>query len=141
MFELDPKLKQSSYPVGRFELCQMLLSKDCRFPWFILVPMRPQLREIYQLSEADRAQLMAESCLVSQTLQDLYQPTKLNVAVLGNVVAQLHMHHIARFSNDAAWPGPVWGLSGAREYTEDEARREVEQMHRAVQGRLSWQRA
>jgi len=92
---------------------------DRRFPWVILVPARPGATEIVDLEAADRARLMEEIALVSGVMRDLFSPTKLNVAALGNVVAQLHVHVIARFASDDAWPRPVWG-SPAEPYRADE---------------------
>jgi diadenosine tetraphosphate (Ap4A) HIT family hydrolase len=96
---------------------------DRRFPWVILVPARPQVSEIIDLDAADRGLLMDEIALVSTTMRDLFQPTKLNVGALGNVVAQLHVHVVARNAGDAAWPGPVWGTAAERYRTDEIDRR------------------
>ena len=95
---------------------------DRRFPWVILVPARPDVSEIVDLGAADRAQLIEEIALVSTVMRDLFRPTKLNVGALGNVVAQLHVHVVARFASDDAWPGPVWGTTPER-YRADEIER------------------
>ena len=87
----------------------MLLLNDARYPWIILVPQQPELRELVDLSAADRIQLLDESSQVQQVLLDLFMPDKLNVGALGNVVPQLHLHHIARFHDDPAWPAPRSG--------------------------------
>ena len=81
------------------------------------VPDRDGIREIYQLDEADRAQLLRESCLLSEFLMQSFAGDKLNLAALGNQVPQLHLHHIVRYVSDAAWPAPIWGLQSARPYS------------------------
>lgn len=138
MFKLHPKLKEDCYSVGHFDLSQLLLSKDSRFPWFILVPALPDVSEIFHLSKSDRIQLMDESCAVQEALQQLYKPAKLNVAMLGNIVPQLHIHHIARFTHDAAWPGPVWGVAGAMGYEAEQVENTVKGMSQALEGSFGW---
>jgi diadenosine tetraphosphate (Ap4A) HIT family hydrolase len=90
---------------------------DCHYPWFILVPARADIREIYQLDADDRQQLLDESCRLSEFLMEAYAGEKLNVAALGNQVPQLHLHHIVRFASDAAWPAPIWGKQPAQAYS------------------------
>lgn len=116
MFELHPQLAKDTAPIGRFELCQLLLMNDSQYPWFILVPERENTREIHQLADADRTQLWDESALLSRALTDCLKPHKLNIAALGNQVPQLHVHHIVRYTHDAAWPAPVWGKLPAKPY-------------------------
>ena len=116
MFQLDPRLEADTQLLGAFPLSLLLLSKDANYPWCILVPQREGMREIYQLNEADRQQLLDESCLVAETLADLFGADKINVATIGNMVPQPHMHHVVRFKTDAAWPGPVWGAVAAATY-------------------------
>jgi diadenosine tetraphosphate (Ap4A) HIT family hydrolase len=108
-FALDPKLEADTLEITTLRLCAARLMNDRRFPWVILVPARGQVSEIIDLDAADRALLMDEIALVSTVMRDLFQPTKLNVGALGNVVTQLHVHVVARYASDAAWPGPVWG--------------------------------
>ena len=117
MFQLDPRLESSTLLLGAFPLSLLLLSKDANYPWCILVPQREGMGEIYQLSAGDRIQLLDESCLVAETLSNLFAADKINVATIGNMVPQLHMHHVARFERDAAWPGPVWGAVAAVTYS------------------------
>ena len=93
---------------------------DRRFPWLILVPERESVREIYELSAGDRAVLIEEITRASDALMRLVRPDKLNVGALGNVVPQLHIHIVARFAADSAWPGPVWGSGAAVPYSGDE---------------------
>ncbi len=111
MIKLHPQLKKDCIPLGEFSLCSLLLLNDANYPWFILLPNRPDITEIHQLSEADQQQLMAESVFFSLCLEQVFQPDKLNIAALGNIVPQLHVHHIARFTTDACWPAPVWGAA------------------------------
>jgi len=116
MFQLDPRLEADTQLLGAFPLSLLLLSKDANYPWCILVPKREGMCEIYQLNATDRQQLLDESCLLAQTLFDLFGADKINVATIGNMVPQLHMHHVVRRESDAAWPGPVWGAVEAMEY-------------------------
>lgn len=115
-FVLDSRLAADTVEVGELPLSRLLLMQDARFPWAILVPRRAGVREIIDLDTADAAQLLAEIRTVSAALRDLLNPDKLNVAALGNMVPQLHVHVIARFTSDAAWPGPVWGVGQAAPY-------------------------
>ena len=116
MFQLDHRLEADTLLLGAFPLSLLLLSKDANYPWCILVPQREDIREIYQLNGADRQQLLDESCLVAETLNTLFAGDKINVAAIGNMVPQLHMHHVVRFKTDAAWPGAVWGAVAAATY-------------------------
>ena len=93
---------------------------DSQYPWCILVPRRAELRELYNLSQADRRQLDLESVYLSKTLMHIFDGDKLNVAALGNVVSQLHIHHIVRYSSDPAWPAPVWGKHPVQAYADHE---------------------
>jgi len=120
MFELNPTLERDSILIGYLPLCQVRLINDRQYPWFILVPQRNGISEIYQLVEEDRSMLMAESCLLSETLHDAFSADKLNIAAIGNKVTQLHYHHIVRFENDACWPEPVWGKLPAIAYSQEE---------------------
>ncbi|WP_188914281.1 HIT family protein [Salinarimonas ramus] len=108
-FALDPRLDGDTVPVGDLALSSVLLMNDARHPWLILVPRRAGMVEIADLSEADAAALMAEIRIASRVLLEVAKPDKINVGTLGNMVAQLHVHVIARFASDPAWPGPVWG--------------------------------
>jgi diadenosine tetraphosphate (Ap4A) HIT family hydrolase len=115
-FILDPRLDADTMVLGRFRLSRVLLMNDVRYPWLILVPQKPELAEIIDLSEPDQMQLMREVAAASQALKVLFNPDKLNVGALGNRVRQLHVHVLARFVSDAAWPGPVWGVGQAQPY-------------------------
>jgi diadenosine tetraphosphate (Ap4A) HIT family hydrolase len=116
-FKLHPQLQQDCEQLGRFELCHVLLMRDAHYPWCILVPARADITEIYQLESADQQQLLRESSILAQTMAKVFEADKMNIAALGNVVPQLHIHHIARHRDDAAWPAPVWGKVAARAYT------------------------
>ena len=108
-FVLDPSLEAETSVIGELGLCKVLLMDDARFPWIVLVPKRAGLVEIIDLGSADLVRLIEEIATASGVLEAATSPHKLNVAALGNVVRQLHVHIIARFENDAAWPSPVWG--------------------------------
>ena len=118
MFVLDPQLDRDCVILGRFALGLLLLNRDANYPWFILVPQRPGITELYQLSRDDRKQLLEESCQLSEVLMDVFSGDKLNVAALGNLVPQLHLHHIVRYRGDRAWPRPVWGAAAPTAYTD-----------------------
>jgi diadenosine tetraphosphate (Ap4A) HIT family hydrolase len=115
-FALHPQLAADTVPVGDLPLCRVLLSKDANYPWLILAPRRPDIVELIDLAPADRATLSAEIDAASRALKAISECEKLNVAALGNVVPQLHVHVIARRHSDAAWPKPVWGAAPAIAY-------------------------
>jgi diadenosine tetraphosphate (Ap4A) HIT family hydrolase len=117
MADLHPRLKQDCLLIGRFTLCRLLLMRDANYPWFILVPDREDISEIFQLSGEDQVQLLRESSRLSAVLVERFRADKLNIAALGNVVPQLHVHHVVRYRDDPAWPAPVWGHAPARPYT------------------------
>ena len=117
-FELDPRLAADTFLVGETPLNQVLLMNDARYPWLILVPRRGDTTEPFELSEADQAQLWRESMRLGQAMKAHFAADKLNIAALGNQVAQLHVHHVARFHTDDAWPGPVWGVGSAVPYSD-----------------------
>lgn len=121
-FELDPRLAADTFVLGDMLQSRVLLMNDARFPWLILVPRRPNLREFLDLAATERAILMEEIAQTSAALKDATKADKLNVAALGNMVPQLHIHVIARFAGDPAWPGPVWGRGQAAPYETDAAR-------------------
>lgn len=117
MAGLHPQLQKDCLLIGRFTLCRLLLMQDAHYPWFILVPDREDISEIYQLSGEDQVQLLRESSQLSAVLVERFHADKLNIAALGNVVPQLHVHHVVRYRDDPAWPAPVWGHTPARPYT------------------------
>ena len=117
MVELHPQLQKDCLVIGRFPLCRLLLRQDANYPWFILVPDREAVTEIHQLNVDDRQQLMRESCALAAVLAGRFKADKLNIAALGNVVPQLHVHHVVRYRDDPAWPAPVWGCVPPTSYT------------------------
>lgn len=134
-FTLHPRLQSDTTVLGDFPLSRVLLSKEALGPWIILVPRVDELREIHHLPEQDQCQLIRESSAVATLLENDYQAEKINVGALGNLVPQLHLHHIARFSHDIAWPGPIWGNTNGTQRSEalqaalaDELREELSQI-------------
>nr|WP_232233366.1 HIT domain-containing protein [Pseudomonas putida] len=113
---MDSRLQQDSLVLGDFPLSRLLLSKDANYPWFILVPRRADVSELFQLDLADQQQLWKETTLLAEALKGEFLADKMNVATLGNVVSQLHMHVVVRHRGDAAWPAPVWGKVPALDY-------------------------
>lgn len=123
-FNVDPRIEASSLLIGDLSLCQVRLQNDARFPWLVLLPKRAGLTELTELSAAEHADLrndlLVAEGLVRRAAEVLGRPvSKLNIANLGNIVAQLHIHVIARHDQDAAWPGPVWGFGAAESYDPD----------------------
>jgi diadenosine tetraphosphate (Ap4A) HIT family hydrolase len=138
VFVLDQRLLQDTLPVGDFPLCRLLLSNDAQYPWFILVPRKPDISEVFQLSDDEQSQLWTETTSLSRTLQQLFNADKMNVAALGNVVSQLHVHVIVRRKVDAAWPAPVWGKHPAIPYTVEQAADVIERLKTALAHDLSF---
>ena len=129
MFQLHPQLAKDCRDMGRLALCRLLLMDDSQYPWFILVPERHDISEVHQLDEQDRARLWEESAMLSRALVRGFAPDKLNIAALGNVVPQLHVHHIARYRHDPAWPAPVWGKLPPKPYYGAEVEKLRKLMH------------
>lgn len=119
-FALDSRLAADSHPVARFALSELRLMDDSHYPWLVLVPQVAAARDLIDLEAAQRHQLCDEIDRASRLLRAAFRPHKLNVAALGNVVAQLHVHVIARFEDDPAWPAPVWGKVESRPYPPEE---------------------
>ncbi len=118
-FELDPRLGANPIVVD-WPLCTVFLENDARFPWLVLVPRRANKQEVFQLEDEDRAQFFHEMSVAAERLSNALSPSKMNVAMLGNMVPQLHAHVIARFATDPAWPGPVWNIGARRAYEDAE---------------------
>lgn len=131
-FELHPQLASDTHPVGDLPLCRVLLMDDANWPWAILVPRRPGVREAYELGADDQAQLARESSQVAAAMAALFAADKMNVAALGNVVPQLHLHHIVRHRDDPAWPRPVWGALPRQPYAPAAARAAVARLAAAL---------
>ena len=134
MFELHPQLAQDSVTVGDLPLSRVLLAKDGLYPWLILVPRRPGIEEIFELDEEDQRQLAQESAALARAMKDFFRADKMNIAALGNQVPQLHVHHVARYKTDAAWPKPIWGSVPARPYKTAELERRLAEMKALVAG-------
>lgn len=116
-WQLDPQLASDSHPVTRTALCEIRLMDDANYPWLIVIPQVDGARELFDLDAAQRAQLIEDVTEVGATLNALFTPDKLNVAALGNLVPQLHVHVVARHVDDPAWPAPVWGRVQAQPYS------------------------
>lgn len=127
-FELHPRLAQDCHPIGRFGLCRLLLMNDSQFPWFILVPEIAGVTELHQLSAEQRRQFIDESCYLAENLAALYRADKMNVAAIGNIVEQLHVHHVVRYRHDKAWPQPIWGKFSAVAYTPEQLAETVQRL-------------
>jgi diadenosine tetraphosphate (Ap4A) HIT family hydrolase len=132
-FSLDPRLAADTFPVGDLALCRVLLMNDSRFPWLILVPRRVNSSEIFDLAPPERAVLIEEAAQAGEKLKALIGAEKINIGALGNKVRQLHVHVVARFARDAAWPGPVWGAGLASPYPPRAAANWIEDLRRALE--------
>ena len=117
---LDERLEADTFPVTELPLCRVLLMNDTRFTWVILVPRQPGASEVFDLDEESQQQLWREASALGAAMKEAFEGDKINIAALGNMVSQLHVHIIVRHKNDAAWPGPVWGLGNAEPYTPDQ---------------------
>lgn len=115
-FSLDEKIEGDSIFIGDLPLCKFLLMNDSNYPWFLLVPRRAEIKEIFDLSEDDRKQLDFETVEVSKFIKSSFSPEKINIASLGNIVSQFHVHIIARYTDDISWPETVWGKYPYNEY-------------------------
>ncbi|HEY0660924.1 MAG TPA: HIT family protein [Lysobacter sp.] len=131
-WHLHPQLAEDTHPVAHFPLCELQLMDDSNHPWLILVPRVEEATELVDLSDLQQAELTREIARVSRALQTVFKPHKLNVAALGNLVPQLHVHVIARFTDDIAWPRPVWGTATAQPYSTEELVRRIERLRAAL---------
>lgn len=118
-YTLDNRLANDTVHVCILQFCEVRLMNDAQYPWLILVPQKDNVSELHQLDLEEQMLVLQDSNLTSKVLTDLYAPETLNVAALGNIVRQLHIHHIARFTNDPAWPGPIWGKHPVQPYAAD----------------------
>ena len=132
MFTLHPRLKADTIEIARLRLSVVLIMNDSSFPWLLLVPMREGVSEIHDLSKEERAVLMEEVALASKVIQKLFNTDKINVGALGNIVLQLHVHVIGRFTSDRAWPGPVWGAGDSVPYTHAELDKTIALLREAL---------
>jgi len=133
-WHLHPQLADDTHPVAHLDLCELRLMDDANHPWLILVPRVADAVEWIDLDEAAQARLNAEINLSCRALQQAFHPHKLNVAALGNMVSQLHIHVIARFENDIAWPRPVWGTATAKPYSPESLIERITRLQAAVAG-------
>lgn len=115
-FELDHRIERDSVFVGRLGICEVRLMNDSAYPWCLLIPLIADATELHELTRIQRSSINDTSCLLASVMMSLFSGEKMNIAALGNVVPQLHIHHIVRFSDDQAWPGPVWGRFAASPY-------------------------
>ncbi len=133
-FVLHPQLAADTYFVTDLQLCRVLLMNDAQYPWLIAVPRVPGLTELDELTPPETTLFMEESRQMMAALRSLYRPDKLNLAALGNMVPQLHIHHVARFRADAAWPRPIWGAHSPVAYTESRRDAELQRLRAALCG-------
>jgi diadenosine tetraphosphate (Ap4A) HIT family hydrolase len=131
-WHLHPQLADDTHPVASWPLCELRLMDDANHPWLILVPRVPEAVELVDLDDHQQAELMREVGMASRMLQRAFKPFKLNVAALGNLVPQLHVHVIARYEDDIAWPRPVWGMAAAQPYAPEALVQRIQALERAL---------
>lgn len=131
-FELDPRLEADSEHVLWLGLCELRVMDDSRWPWFLLVPQRPGIEEVHELTPLDQAMLTFETNMVAQALKNSTRCLKINTGALGNVVRQLHVHVVARNEGDPAWPGPVWGSGPRQPWRREDLHRVVDRLKDAL---------
>lgn len=119
-FSLHPQLAHDCFELAELPLCKLLLCNDSAYPWFILVPKVSDVTDVYQLDWQQQQQFLNESSLLSELLMQVFDGDKMNVAALGNVVEQLHIHHVVRYKKDSSWPKPIWGQQALTPYSDDE---------------------
>lgn len=132
IFALHKQLAADTTFVIELNLCVVLLVNDANYPWTVLVPKRAGATDIYKLSQDDQMQLLNESESLSKAMESVFKPDKLNVAAIGNIVPQLHIHHVARYKSDIAWPSPVWGFVKAADYAADIKQKTVDTLKSAL---------
>lgn len=135
-FSLHAQLAADTLAVGDFPLGRLLLMNDAQYPWCILVPRIAGAKELHRLDDADQLQVLRESVALARAMEAVFTPHKMNVAALGNVVPQLHLHHIARYRGDPAWPAPVWGKHPAQIYPPAQAAERIALLQQALPGLL-----
>lgn len=132
-FTLNERLKNDTFEVADLALCRVLLMNDASFAWLILVPRRPGVTEVHNLSKEDRIALIEEAAAASRAVVTVFSPDKINIGSLGNIVEQLHVHVVGRKKTDRAWPGPVWGAGQGRPYDGDELASVISALRRALE--------
>ena len=133
-WQLHPQLAADTHPLASLALCELRLMDDANYPWLVLVPRVAGARELIDLQGEQRHRLADEIDSAAHALRTVFRPRKLNVAALGNVVPQLHVHVIARFEEDPAWPAPVWGRVAARPYTPEQLVERIARLQDALRG-------
>ena len=136
LFCLHPQLSRDCIVITDLPLCRVLLCNDKSYPWFILVPRIVDVTELYQLEWQDQQQFLRESALLSELLMVEFSGDKLNVAAIGNVVSQLHIHHIVRFKNDCCWPKPIWGQQALKPYSGDQSEDIIKRIQAKIKSRI-----
>ena len=131
-FALDARLEADSLPVMKLSLCTLRLMNDRRWPWLVLVPQRPGIEEMHELTPLDQAMLTFESNMVAEGLKKATGCRKINSGALGNIVRQLHFHIVARTEGDPNWPGPVWGFGPREPYRSEELHSLVDKIRTAL---------
>jgi diadenosine tetraphosphate (Ap4A) HIT family hydrolase len=131
-FEPDARLTRNATLIANLGLCQLRIVDDSRWAWLTLVPQRPDISEIFELTPLDQTMLTFETNLVASALKNVTNCTKINVAAIGNIVRQLHVHVVARNEGDAAWPGPIWGFGDAVPYADEPRRRLADKILKAL---------
>lgn len=133
MITIDARLLNDCEIIGKFTLSHVLLMRDANYPWVVLVPDRESISEIFELTPVEQQQLNLESNSLLQYMKKEFQADKMNVAALGNVVPQLHIHHIARFTTDVSWPAPVWGAFPAKAYSDSELTQLIDRLRKGLE--------
>jgi diadenosine tetraphosphate (Ap4A) HIT family hydrolase len=131
-YALHPQLAADTHPLGQLSLCELRLMDDANYPWLVLVPRLPEAREIIDLAPDQRRLLSDDIDAAAHLLRDVFRPFKLNVAALGNLVPQLHVHVVARYEDDPAWPAPVWGRVAARPYPPEALVERISRLQQAL---------
>ena len=139
MTDIDARLRKDCMILGRMPLCHLLLMLDANYPWFVLVPDREGVCEIYELCETDQQQLLLESVRLGRAMMRAFRGDKLNVAALGNVVPQLHIHHVVRYRGDPAWPAPVWGRVPVKQYERQRQKKVIRLITQELEGEIDLQ--
>jgi diadenosine tetraphosphate (Ap4A) HIT family hydrolase len=134
-FVLHPQLEKDSELITELELCAVRLINDANYPWLILVPQITDIKDVIDLSDKQQHVLWQESALVSRALKHLFTPDKLNIAALGNMVPQLHLHHIVRYQHDVSWPNPIWGQVPLKAYANEKLAERVNLIQTEIQTR------
>ena len=134
-FTLHPRLDADTLPVTDLDVCRVLMMNDARYPWLILVPRIDGARELHALAAAEQSVIWQEVARTTALLETITRAEKMNVAMLGNMVPQLHIHIIARYAADAAWPGPVWGVGAAEPYRAEDSTRWIERLRDGLLGK------